>query len=206
MGIKRIASLAVMALAAVALSVPAAASASGTWTDDHDKLRKDGVLKLTGKVTFALPGVFSFGCDVHIEAKLTASYGKGTGVKTGTGHVEKYEATTDTCVGTGLLTGCQLQSDSTTNLPLMLTATKTDIDVVDKAKHHLQFSSCPISSAQLEFGPTTLHLNNAETFSEVEIEGSTESGVLASGTLELGEEEAGTYGVHEPAKPGEEEE
>lgn len=198
MSIKRMPLLAA-ALAAIALAVPAIAAADGTWTHDGKKLQKNAQIELTGWVGIEAPGVANFECVVHIGAKFTRSWGVGTGVKTGKGHVESYETTTNTCVGAGVLQGCTLQDDDATNLPWLLTAREADIQVNGKIELDQKFNAnCPVSETQLEFASITLEPDNSLSITDLWVSGETEAGMQVYGKLQIVGVDSNTYGVHMP--------
>jgi hypothetical protein len=211
MGFKRVTLLLVMALAAVAFTAPATAPASGTWTHNKKKFFKDKVVKLTGSIKISTLGT-GIECKVHAEAKLTAAY-DGKVVKTGTGHLEKLQITTDTCVGFGsVFSGCVVDSHQVKGLKAMLTARKTDIEVGPLEIEAKFKSGCMVTEMNSTFASEVLDPDNALEASSLAVTGTGSAhtnlgtfAVTAGGALEFEAGEKKTYGVHEQTVKQEEE-
>lgn len=208
--------LATAALAVIACAAPATAPAAGTWTLNYEKFQEDATLQLTGGVQFVVASLGSYSCQAKVEVTLTESWGKALNVKTGKGHVVKFELVTDTCVGTGLLQGCALSKHVNTETEegsWPLTATKTDISMPLTVVTHYEFSGCATSETEVTVESLTLEPDEPLTMNSLEINSKAtvhafgvplSAGIV--GTLEFAAGDAGKYGVHQRTPQQEEEE
>jgi hypothetical protein len=123
---KRIAIVASLALAAVALAVPTAASAQQlTWTHDHVLLGENDEVEqhLEGRLKFAAAGAENnnFSCVVTVTLVAEGEHH---------GTVTKFEPTTETCIGEGAFTGCTLTSHNS-DVPWTVETTGTSLRITD---------------------------------------------------------------------------
>jgi hypothetical protein len=187
MSIKKMLLLASMALAAIAFAAPAAAQAE--WTHDHEPLSEPATIHFHGDARFFVPFVGSFGCEVHGTMEATPG---------DEAHVTQFTPYTNTCSGTGALTGCQLEKHSAT-VPWDAHANTTSGDItVTNATLFNNYvpGSCLFGTetSHLEFDEVTLTPDNADTINSVELSGVDNTlGAEASGTLDV--TPAGTYGI-----------
>jgi hypothetical protein len=146
--LKKMTLLVGLALAAIAFAVPASASAQ-VWNGTHED-------SLTGFLAFGNPaaGQTKFGCVVHISVEVEGG--------TDTGAISSFNRTTETCVGEGAFTGCELVEDETTGLPATFTLTGTNEATMSNAGvviHNVYDAACPIESSTL----TVPHLTMSGT-------------------------------------------
>jgi hypothetical protein len=163
MTFKKMLLLASMALAAVAFSVPASASAQ-EWTHNGASFIGHKTDTLTGKISFGnpAPGANKFGCVAH--AGLTV-FGGST-----TGEIENFLPTTSTCTGEGIFAGCQLIEDETTGLPHPVHTIGTDELTVEEAEiviHNVYDANCPVEKTTLTVEDVTLALNGTSNLTDV---------------------------------------
>jgi hypothetical protein len=156
MAFKKMLLVASMALAAIAFSVPASASALD-WTHEGGPFsgtRSDG---LTGKLSFGNPalGQNKFGCIVHIS--LTANGGSTTG------SITSFDHTTSTCTGEGSFAGCEVVDDQTTGLPEVVHTTATNsLTVTGPIIFHTVFDdNCPIVKSTLTVSEFSMGINSS---------------------------------------------
>jgi hypothetical protein len=177
---------AAMAAAAVALAVPAAASAADQWTDDHVPLEEGqtATQAFEGFLSFNAGVNGTFGCQETVLVEAAAG---------SHATVTKFDPTTSTCMGTGpAFTGCVL-TDHTFNIvaagwdlsftttPGKVTATSGDLTI------HYEYEGCTskLPTSHLEFGSVavTPTLNRQDTITALTFEGFATSGVFLSGTF-----------------------
>jgi hypothetical protein len=166
---KKMMLLASLALAALAFAVPASASASGHFTDNHGPVTGSVTASFSGPATFVVPNVASYECIVH--ATVT--------VETAGGTIKSFEPTKNTCVGGGALTNCELTSATATG---ELTPTATDIDIKNFTLLNTFASPCPIPVVHAT-GELTAIPDNTTTISELTVEGSL--AITGGGTMEV---------------------
>jgi hypothetical protein len=181
MTFKKMLLLASMALAAVAFSVPASASAQ-EWTHSGASFTGHKTDTLTGKISFGnpAPGQNKFGCVAH--AGLTVFGG------TTTGEIENFLPTTSTCTGEGIFSGCQLISDETTGLPHLVHTLNTDELTVEEANiviHNTYDAACPVERTTLTVEDVTLDLNGTSNLTDVTVSGLAEAHSFIPGVGEI---------------------
>jgi hypothetical protein len=137
--------LALAAATLVALASPAAASAEGTLFDQGIEVTTGShvTLDLSGRLGWDIPDLASsYECDVHSSVTLKAghpSHGTAT-----------LEFTTETCEGTGVLTGCELESHST-NSPLTVDVTSSDLRITNFEFNESFQGGCFMPASQRTF-------------------------------------------------------
>jgi hypothetical protein len=186
MRVKRQLVLTTMALAAIAFSVPAMASAEPfTWTDRHvhlEEAEKTEPKPFEGRLEFTT-GFGSFGCDVTV---LVVAEGPNKGT------VTEFNPTTKTCSGTFAFGGCVLTKDKTnieegwhievTPSGLMhVTSTSGDLTIHNEyhgcaggqVTSHLEFESATLTPTLDPEGTINhLHLSATDTSGTVTAHGS----------------------------------
>jgi hypothetical protein len=192
--LKKMMLLAGMALAVVAFAGPASASAA-EWIHNVEGEEVPAVSgeseDFTGFAKFevtVLEGT-SFGCVVHAHVVL----GGGS-----TANVTGFEITTSTCVGEGLLAGCELSADQPTNLPWTVAINPTDFSIANVTLDNRFKEGCFFEEAQLKFPSITAVPNNRTEITTLTLSGAGEDELTglplaASGVLTA--YHPGTYGV-----------
>jgi len=182
--IKKIMLLASMALATAALAAPAA---QAEWLHNGAPLKANATVNLSGTAGFAAPfGLGTYTCTVH--ATLVAEPGS-------TGKVTKFEPTTNTCVGTGILANCKLKSHSS-NVPMIVHANTTvrTISITNATiKNVYEGANCSQTETHLLFSTVTATPDNGSSISSVKLSGTATNGTTVSGTLNV--TPAKTYGI-----------
>jgi hypothetical protein len=159
MSLKKLALLATALCALVAFAVPASASATGYHFTDNTKAIEgtEASVVLHGEMTFV--NIFgSYKCEVTSEIDFN----------THDATVTTFDPSTEECVGTGSLAGCELTSHQATveGKPISenpATATIVDIETEDETTHekqitietelalHNEFTNCDIEELTLTF-------------------------------------------------------
>jgi hypothetical protein len=156
MTFKKMLLLASMALAAIAFSVPASASAL-EWTHNGAEFEGEVEDTLSGSLFFGNPeaGQTKFGCNLHIG--IIAHGGTTTSTS---GNISR---TTETCAGEGAFTGCELVEDETTGLPADVHTTGTNTLTITGpiVIHNVYDEDCPIVRTTLTFPDVTITLQNS---------------------------------------------
>lgn len=167
MSIKKATQLIGLALAAIALAAPASASGEALeWTHEHEHVVSEVEQAFEGTMKLNTP----FG---SITCITTMTINASTG---STAQITEFEATTVTCVGTGIFPPCILQGH-TFNLPWTLhadteslTATN-DEDEIEFDYHFEKDRGCPITTLILLFEPLTFKpkLNEQGTIESINV-------------------------------------
>jgi len=180
---KKIVLLAVMALVAVVVAIPASASAD-VWTDNGIQLGEgetanqsfEGFLQLNAGANGTL------GCQVTVEIEAEGPSG---------GRITKFNPTTSTCEGTKVFAGCVVTSDSSNigggwnissaSTPLSVTAAGgLNLTL------HVHFKSCfsALTTIHIEFGAWFLSVTlSSGLISKLSVSGTSTTGVVISGSL-----------------------
>jgi hypothetical protein len=126
----------------------------------------------TGVLGFSYGGFGGFDCAVHSTVELTAE--GGTMVELG--------LTTETCAGTGVLTGCTLAEDQLDGSPT-ITPTAAAIDISGIVLTTSYGGTCPLTSAMLTVSSLTATPDNVEAISTLTLSGSYVLDPSSGGTL-----------------------
>ena len=189
MRIKKMLLLASMALAAMAVAIPAAASAEpALWTHEHKVLTSGTPSSpYEGFAKFEIPGVFSFGCEITV--RLQAEPGT-------TGTVTEFKVTTTTCKGTGAAAACELGGDHPENLPWTVHTTTHDLEITDVTILNTYKAGCGLGAqTTLHFPKITAEIDNATTIHSVTLSGVATNTAVASGTLTIESPDVATIGI-----------
>ena len=181
MTIKKMLLLAGMALAALAFTVPATASAVDVWTVDGETLGPgeeatqafEGFFGFTTPIPI-VPVHTTFGCEITITINAVGQSG---------GTVEVFNKTTETCKGTGVFGGCTVKSHSSnppwaidiSTTPATVTGPITVHNVYDKAE-----GNCPIATTHLVFNSlSVMPISSEGSVTELVISGLATNGSVA---------------------------
>lgn len=194
MSFRKVVLLAGVALATVAFSFPASASATGTWTDEEEALKKNATIELVGTAS-VISETWSIECPLDVEGTLIAGGGAGT--------INRFEFTTSGCKLTGTLKECEVADHETHTLPASLEATTNDIDITGAIQLTFFFDhKCAQGPTPIVIQSITALLDNPTTISSVSLSGQgtifgeKELEVELLGELEMVGGAAGRYGVH----------
>lgn len=194
--IKKMMLLAIAVAAVAAFAAPASALAGTHWIHEGSTVSSFEE-DYTGFASFdvnAFPGT-SFGCVVHVHLSAT----QDTTPTTATGTITSFEVTTNTCEGTGLLTGCELEND-TSNTNWHVVATATDLDIT-KTGGEIEINNsykagCAVAASTVKFASiTATPTPNIEEVECLDLSGSGSSALGAvAATGELCAYNGPTYG------------
>ena len=193
MNLRKALTAALVALAALAaLALPAAASAS-VWLHEGEPLEKAVELPLTGGEAIEVEGGLLV-CN-GTSATMTAEVGS-------TALISAYGIEAGGCVGLGSLEGCEVTAATPSGTPWSVTVNTADLTVSEFAVTY-SFEGCSTHKLELSFPELTLtpeeepsairYFRFSRTGTAVLDE--KEITVEDAGTLQLPEEDFGTYGI-----------
>lgn len=156
--LKKLTLLAAMALAAIALAVPASASAL-EWTHNGEAFEGTVEDTLSGTIAFGnpAPGQTKFGCLSHIGVEVEGG--------TDTGVISSFQRTTETCAGEGAFAGCSLVEDEVTGLPADIKIVGTNEATLENGSlvfHNRYNAGCLIQSSTLTVTDLTMSGTNSD--------------------------------------------
>lgn len=183
---KRVALLAVSAIAAIAFAVPAVASAQ-EWLHNGSPLTENETVEFTGHAAFT-GGVT---CDPVVAHVILKPGNMGTVTSFGPeGNV------TEVCKTTGTLAalGCTIHTVTPENLPWTVDVNATNFTITG-VKIKNGFSNCVFPTVTIQ-GDVTATPDNASSISSVALSGTLNSELGEVGVEgSLGASPAGTYGI-----------
>lgn len=186
MSLRKALMLPVLAMAALACGA-APAAAAPEWTHEGMPLAEPMPFTMHGTVG-VMVGVSSYECETHVEGIVTEG---------STGFIEGITPTTGKCKGTGGFEGCTLVAHSAENLPYVIHATETKIDVTEVALF-LKFGNCLIPQITATFPSMTIDPEQPASFENMHVHA--KEGIIDVGGIQLGKAEAFGSLVTTPAK------
>jgi hypothetical protein len=182
--------LGLVALLALALVGPAAASATAVWEHDGEPLAEHVEMGLEGSQIFVTP---AGGMICEADATLTAEPGS-------TGWVSNFISTK--CQGLfGELAGCTVVNTEQPNGPWDVHVTTTDLVVTEAALVRTFNAGCPVKTIESNIPELTYVLPETTNISEIEYFGNGEASIDGGPPVEYEEfgswfvTPAGTYGI-----------
>jgi hypothetical protein len=154
--------LAMVALAAAALAIPASASA-GNWKDNGVQLKagEHATLGFSGKIEMEYKNAANIlSCNASLT--LTAEGGE-------TGTITKFDLETASCSGTGIFAKCTVKADKT-GTPLVVHTTATGFEVT-KAEANIEYEGCTLKKSQQFFPSVFATANQLEPIASITLGG-----------------------------------
>jgi hypothetical protein len=183
---------AILLISAVALSLPASATTS-VWLHEGEPLSEHAELALTGGEVIEVGGS-AMVCQT--SATMTTEGGS-------TAQVVAYEIDKASCFGVaGELEGCEVTAATPVGLPWDVGVNSVDLTAEDVAVDYSLDEACPIDKIEIDFPELTLtpeepgaiQLFRFSQEGKAKVDGK-EATLSYTGSLQLPEEEFGTYGI-----------
>jgi hypothetical protein len=174
-----------VALSAVAVAIPASASAA-EWTHEGKAFKKHVEIGISG-----VESLKSMGAELECEFHATITTEGGTASK-----MTKFEPTGETCSGTGIFGACPVILTKVTHLPWKIDIQENDITVTGVEIYKTYAFGCLVESTETTTGNMTITLNEAGKFSAGKIHALPQTDINGSG--EYPSEVSGSYQVEEP--------